>query len=101
LTVQRAGAENTEICAVPDRVVTPAKLVLGGPQGAIHGGPIWVTLEYNWAFAGIWDEGTALAENAIKLTGPALIPATGWGRRSGTGSAEKYQEAYKAFQLLH
>jgi adenylate cyclase len=50
------------------------------------------------AFAGLWDEGTALAEKAIKLTGPAadpnwwLVPAKRHWFRG------EYQEAYDAFQ---
>jgi TolB-like protein/Flp pilus assembly protein TadD len=50
------------------------------------------------AFAGFWDEGTALAEKAIKLTGPAadpqwwLVPAKRHWFRG------EYQEAYDAFQ---
>jgi adenylate cyclase len=50
------------------------------------------------AFSGYWDEGTAFAEKAIKLTGPAaqwrwwLAPAKrDWFRG-------EYQEAYEAFQ---
>jgi tetratricopeptide (TPR) repeat protein len=52
----------------------------------------------NLAFSGFWDEGTAFAEKAIKLTGPAanwvwwLAPAKRHWFRG------EYQEAYDAFQ---
>jgi adenylate cyclase len=55
-------------------------------------------LGINLAFSGFWDEGTALAEKAIKLTGPAasrfwwLAPAKRHWIRG------EYQEAYEAFQ---
>jgi tetratricopeptide (TPR) repeat protein len=50
------------------------------------------------AFAGFWDEGTALAEKAIKLTGPAADPGYWLAPAKRHWFRGEYQEAYDAFQ---
>jgi tetratricopeptide (TPR) repeat protein len=50
------------------------------------------------AFAGFWDEGTTLAEKAIKLTGPAAAPEWWFASAKGHWFRGEYPEAYDAFQ---
>jgi len=50
------------------------------------------------AFSGFWDEGTALAEKAIKLMGPAAQPLWWWAPAKRHFFRGEYQEAYEAFQ---
>ena len=50
------------------------------------------------AFPGFWDEGTALAEKAIKLTGPAADPIWWFAPAKGHWFRGEYQEAYDDFQ---
>jgi tetratricopeptide (TPR) repeat protein len=50
------------------------------------------------AFAGLWDEGTALAEKAIKLTGPAADPNWWLAPAKRHWFRGEYQKAYDAFQ---
>jgi class 3 adenylate cyclase/TolB-like protein/tetratricopeptide (TPR) repeat protein len=50
------------------------------------------------AFSGFWDEGTAFAEKAIKLTGPAASPQWWLAPAKRHWFRGEYQEAYDAFQ---
>jgi adenylate cyclase len=50
------------------------------------------------AFAGFWDEGTALAEKAIKLTGASASPFWWLAPAKRHWFRGEYQEAYDAFQ---
>ncbi len=55
-------------------------------------------LGINLAFSGFWDEGTAFAEKAIKLTGPAASPFWWLAPAKRHWFRGEYQEAYDAFQ---
>jgi adenylate cyclase len=55
-------------------------------------------LGINLAFTGFWDEGTAFAEKAIKLTGPAASPFWWLGPAKRHWLRGEYSEAYDAFQ---
>jgi class 3 adenylate cyclase/TolB-like protein len=55
-------------------------------------------LGINLAFSGFWDEGTAFAEKAIKLTGPAASPFWWFAPAKRHWLRGEYQEAYDAFQ---
>jgi tetratricopeptide (TPR) repeat protein len=55
-------------------------------------------LGINLAFSGFWDEGTAFAEKAIKLTGPAASPFWWLGPAKRHWLRGEYSEAYEAFQ---
>ena len=70
------------------------KAVALNPYDAYHLGYLGNYL----AFAGFWDEGTALAENAIKLTGPAADPPWWLAPAKRHWIRGEYQEAYEAFQ---
>jgi adenylate cyclase len=70
------------------------KAVALNPYDAYHLGFLGIYL----AFAGFWDEGTTLAENAIKLTGPTADPAWWLGPAKRHWFRGEYQEAYGAFQ---
>jgi tetratricopeptide (TPR) repeat protein len=74
--------------------VEAEKAVALNPYDADHLGNLGLWL----AFAGFWDEGTALAENAIKLTGPAADPAWWLGPAKRHWFRGEYQDAYEAFQ---
>ena len=50
------------------------------------------------AFSGQWDEGTAFAEKAIKLMGPAAQRSWWWGPAKRHWFRGEYPEAYEAFQ---
>jgi adenylate cyclase len=50
------------------------------------------------AFSGFWDEGTAFAEKAIKLTGPAASPFWWFAPAKRHWLRGEYPEAYDAFQ---
>src|SRR5271166_3217634 len=50
------------------------------------------------AFSGFWDEGTAFAEKAIKLKGPAASPFWWLAPAKRHWLRGEYQEAYDAFQ---
>jgi hypothetical protein len=58
------------------------------------------TLGMNLAFSGLWDEGTAFAEKAIKLMGPAAQPYCGGRLRSDTGSEGNTRKPTKGFSDL-
>jgi tetratricopeptide (TPR) repeat protein len=53
------------------------------------------------AFTGHWDEGTALAEKAIKLAGPSAVPYWWWPTAKGHWLRGEYREAYDAFQRAY
>jgi adenylate cyclase len=53
------------------------------------------------AFIGHWDEGTALAEKAIKLAGPTAIPFWWWPAAKRAWFHGEYQEAYEYFQRAY
>jgi adenylate cyclase len=53
------------------------------------------------AFTGHWDEGTALAEKAIKLAGPSAVPYWWWPTAKGHWLRGEYREAYEAFQRAY
>jgi TolB-like protein/tetratricopeptide (TPR) repeat protein len=55
-------------------------------------------LGINLAFSGFWDEGTAFAEKAIKLRGPAASPQWWLAPAKRHWFRGEYQEAYDAFQ---
>jgi tetratricopeptide (TPR) repeat protein len=55
-------------------------------------------LGINLAFTGFWDEGTAFAEKAIKLTGPAASPFWWLGPAKRHWLRGEYSDAYEAFQ---
>jgi adenylate cyclase len=55
-------------------------------------------LGINLAFSGLWDEGTAFAEEAIKLMGPAASPFWWLGPAKRHWLRGEYSEAYDAFQ---
>jgi len=50
------------------------------------------------AFSGFWDEGTAFAEKAIKLMGPAADPFWWLPSAKGHWLRGEYQQAYDDFQ---
>jgi adenylate cyclase len=50
------------------------------------------------AFTGHWDEGSALAEKAIKLAGPSASPWWWWPTAKRHWLRGEYPEAYEAFQ---
>jgi hypothetical protein len=50
------------------------------------------------AFTGHWDEGTALAEKAIKLAGPSAAFYWWWPTAKRHWLRGEYPEAYEAFQ---
>ena len=52
----------------------------------------------NLAFCGFWDEGSAFAEKAIKLTGPAASPFWWLGPAKRHWFRGEYAEAYDAVQ---
>jgi tetratricopeptide (TPR) repeat protein len=74
--------------------IEPEKAVALNPYDVDHLGYLGIQL----TFAGFWDEGTALAENAIKLTGPAADPSYWLGPAKRHWFRGEYQEAYEAFQ---
>lgn len=53
------------------------------------------------AFTGHWDEGTALAEKAIKLAGPSAVPYWWWPAAKRAWFRGEYQEAYEDFQRAY
>jgi tetratricopeptide (TPR) repeat protein len=78
-----------------DRFRTEAeKAVALNPYDADHLG--WLGIDL--AFMGFWDEGTALAEKAIKLTGPSAEPEWWYAPAKRHWMRGEYQEAYDDFQ---
>jgi tetratricopeptide (TPR) repeat protein len=53
------------------------------------------------AFTGHWDEGTALAEKALKLAGPSAVPFWWWPAAKRAWFRGEYQEAYEDFQRAY
>ncbi len=53
------------------------------------------------AFTGHWDEGTALAEKALKLAGPSAVPIWWWPKAKRAWFRGDYPEAYEAFQRAY
>jgi tetratricopeptide (TPR) repeat protein len=53
------------------------------------------------AFTGQWDEGTALAEKAMKLAGPSAAPVWWWPAAKRAWFRGAYQEAYEDFQRAY
>ena len=53
------------------------------------------------AFTGHWDEGTALAEKAMKLAGPTAAPFWWWPAAKRAWFRGEYQEAYDDFQRAY
>jgi adenylate cyclase len=53
------------------------------------------------AFTGHWDDGNALAEKAIKLTGPTALPFWWWPKAKRAWFRGDYPEAYEAFQRAY
>ena len=82
----------------PDRFRTEVhKTAALNPYDAAHLG----RLGYNLAFIGFWDEGTALAERAIKLMGAAANPYFWWAAAKRSWFRGEYEEAYKGFQRAY
>jgi tetratricopeptide (TPR) repeat protein len=79
----------------PDRFrIEAEKAVALNPYDADNLG----TLGYWLGFSGYWDEGTALAEKAIKLAGPAASPWWWLAPAKRHWFRGEYPEAYDAFQ---
>ena len=79
----------------PDRLkVEVEKAVAFNPYDADNLGGLGRYL----AFSGQWDEGTAFAEKAIKLMGPAAQRSWWWGPAKRHWFRGEYPEAYEAFQ---
>jgi TolB-like protein len=79
----------------PDRLkVEVEKAVAFNPYDADNLGGLGRYL----AFSGQWDEGTAFAEQAIKLMGPAAQRSWWWGPAKRHWFRGEYPEAYEAFQ---
>jgi adenylate cyclase len=53
------------------------------------------------AFTGHWDEGKALAEKAMKLTGPTAVPVWWWPAAKQAWFRGEYQVAYEDFQRAY
>jgi adenylate cyclase len=53
------------------------------------------------AFTDHWDEGTVLAEKAIKLAGPSAVPIWWWPKAKRAWFRGDYPEAYEAFQRAY
>jgi adenylate cyclase len=70
------------------------KAVALNPYDAEILGPLGINL----AFSGFWDEGTAFAEKAIKLAGPAATPWWWLAPAKRHWFRGEYPEAYDAFQ---
>jgi adenylate cyclase len=82
----------------PERVLVEAeKAAALNPYNADMLGllGLWV------AFTDHWDEGTALAENAIKLAGPSAVPIWWWPKAKRAWFRGDYPEAYEAFQRAY
>ena len=82
----------------PERVLVEAeKAAALGPYDAEALGllGLWV------AFTGHWDEGTVLAEKAIKLAGPSAAPYWWWPKAKRAWFRGDYPEAYEAFQRAY
>ena len=79
----------------PDRLrIEVEKAVALNPYDAYNLGGLGKFL----AFSGQWDEGTAFAEQAIKLMGPAAQLSWWWAPAKRHWFRGEYQEAYEAFQ---
>jgi tetratricopeptide (TPR) repeat protein len=92
---QLAVARGYYATCQPERVQVEAeKAVALHPYDAAALGSlgIWV------AFTGHWDEGTAIADKAIKLAGPSAIPFWWWPTAKRHWLRGEYPEAYEAFQ---
>ena len=82
----------------PERVLVEAeKAAALNPYDANASGALglWV------AFTGHWDEGTALAEKAIKLAGPSAVPYWWWPAAKRAWFHGEYQKAYEDFQRAY
>jgi adenylate cyclase len=53
------------------------------------------------AFTGHWDDGTALAEKALKLAGPSAAPFWWWPKAKRAWFRGDYPEAYETFQRAY
>ena len=82
-------ADRVQIEAEKAAALNPFDLDVLGSLG------LWV------AFTGHWDEGTALAEKAIKLAGPSAVPYWWWPTAKGHWLRGEYREAYDAFQRAY
>jgi adenylate cyclase len=79
----------------PDRLrIEAEKAVAFNPYDADNLGGLGRYL----AFSGWWDEGTAFAEKAIKLMGPAAQRSWWWGPAKRHWFRGEYEEAYDGFQ---
>ena len=82
----------------PERVLVEAeKAAALGPYDANALGSLGLFA----AFTGHWDEGTALAEKALKLAGPSAAPYWWWAKAKRAWFRGEYQEAYEAFQRAY
>jgi TolB-like protein len=82
----------------PERVLVEAeKAAALGPYDANALGSLGLFV----AFTGHWDEGTALAEKALKLAGPSAAPYWWWPKAKRAWFRGEYQEAYEAFQRAY
>jgi adenylate cyclase len=82
----------------PERVLVEAERAAAlNPYDADASGALglWV------AFTGHWDEGTALAEKAIKLAGPSAVPYWWWPAAKRAWFRGEYQKAYEDFQRAY
>jgi adenylate cyclase len=82
----------------PERVLVEAeKAAALGPYDANFLGNLGLFV----AFTGHWDEGTALAEKALKLAGPSAAPWWWWPKAKRAWFRGDYPEAYEAFQRAY
>jgi tetratricopeptide (TPR) repeat protein len=82
----------------PERVLVEAeKAAALGPYDANALGSLGLFV----AFTGHRDEGTALAEKALKLAGPSAAPYWWWPKAKRAWFRGEYQEAYEAFQRAY
>ncbi len=91
-------AQGYDATCQPERVLVEAeKAAALGPYDAEALGllGLWV------AFTGHWDEGTVLAEKAIKLAGPSAAPYWWWPKAKRAWFRGDYPEAYEAFQRAY
>ncbi len=98
LLAQRRVAAGYYAKCQPERVLVEAeKAAALGPYDAGNLG----TLGLYVAFTGHWDEGTALAEKAIKLAGPSAVPYWWWPKAKRAWFRGDYPEAYEDFQRAY
>ena len=82
----------------PERVLVEAeKAAALGPYDANALGSLGLFV----AFTGHWDEGTALAEKALKLAGPSAAPYWWWPKAKRAWFRGDYPEAYETFQRAY